>query len=213
MYNAYGTMQDDTHHGSTRLHMDLTDAVNIMLWAAPLPDGKPGCALWHIFPAEASSSLRTFMRNDLSFDQPGDPIHSQSIYLTPGMLDTLATKYNVRPFTILQHSGEAVFIPAGCAHQVSYHLTRENSNELTLHGRSATSQMQSKSLAIIFQLRMSSGRNDLLASFVNNVWPSKVMMFSNYMLRCGTHGCHYHAQCSMSPLYNFIHRRPLKWTS
>jgi hypothetical protein len=133
MYNAYGTLQDDTHHCSTRLHTDLTDAVNVMLWAAPLPDGKPGCAVWHIFSAEASSSLRTFMRNHLGFDQPGDPIHSQSIYLTPGMLDTLAKKYTVRPFTIWQHPGEAVFIPAGCAHQVSHHLTRENSNELALH--------------------------------------------------------------------------------
>ena len=122
MYNAYGTSQDDTHHGSTRLHMDLTDAVNIMLWAARLPDGNPGCALWHIFPAEASSPLRTFLKNDGGFDQAGDPIHSQSIYLTPGMLETLATKYAVHPFTIWQRPGEAVFIPAGCAHQVSCYL-------------------------------------------------------------------------------------------
>src|SRR5215471_15649293 len=62
------------------------------------------------------------MTIDGGFDQPGDPIHSQSIYLTPRMLDTLATKYAIHPFTILQHPGEAVFIPAGCAHQVSHHL-------------------------------------------------------------------------------------------
>ena len=121
MYNAYGTLQDNKHHGSTRLHMDLTDAVNIMLWAAPLPDGRPGCALWHIFPADTSSRIRTFMKNEGQFNEPGDPIHSQSMYLTPGMLDILAVKYSVHPFTISQYPGEAVFIPAGCAHQVSCH--------------------------------------------------------------------------------------------
>jgi hypothetical protein len=123
MYNAFATLQDDDHHGSTRLHMDLTDAVNIMLWAAPLPDGNPGCALWHVFPVDASTSIRTVMKNDGSFNGPGDPIHSQSMYLTPKMLDILAHKYSVHPFTILQHPGEAVFIPAGCAHQVNYYYS------------------------------------------------------------------------------------------
>jgi hypothetical protein len=118
MYNAFGTLQDDTHHGSTRLHMDLTDAVNIMLWAAPCPDGSPGCALWHIFPADASSSIRVFMKDDNAFSKSGDPIHSQTVYLTPNMLNTLADKYSVRPYTIVQHPGDAIFIPAGCAHQV-----------------------------------------------------------------------------------------------
>jgi hypothetical protein len=55
-----------------------------------------------MFPAEASPSHHTFMEDDLRFDQPGDPIHSQSIYLTPGMLDMLAMKYNVRPFMMMR---------------------------------------------------------------------------------------------------------------
>ena len=98
--------------------MDITDAVNIMLWAAPLSNGLSGCALWHIFPRESSLFIRTFMQSDCHVDIHGDPIHSQLAYFTPYMLNLLAAKYGVHPFTILQCPGEAVFIPAGCAHQV-----------------------------------------------------------------------------------------------
>jgi hypothetical protein len=39
MYFAYATKPDECHHGSTKLHMDLTDAWNIKLWGAvPQPD-------------------------------------------------------------------------------------------------------------------------------------------------------------------------------
>ncbi|KIM80675.1 hypothetical protein PILCRDRAFT_52980, partial [Piloderma croceum F 1598] len=62
MYNADGSMQDDQHHGSTKLHMDITDALNLMVWAAKLPDGSPGYAIWHIFPAAISDILRQFLR-------------------------------------------------------------------------------------------------------------------------------------------------------
>ncbi|KAF7969063.1 hypothetical protein HWV62_28411 [Athelia sp. TMB] len=50
-YVAQGTKQDDEHSGSTVLHMDLTSAVNVMIWCADLAPGTPGYAVWHIFPA------------------------------------------------------------------------------------------------------------------------------------------------------------------
>jgi hypothetical protein len=118
MYNAHGIKQEQNQHGgSTYLHMDLTDAINVMVWAAQ-KEGKPGYALWHIFPAAASSILRKFLLEELGFSGTGDPIHSQTIYLTPAALDDLAHKYDIRPYTILQRPGQVVFIPAGCAHQV-----------------------------------------------------------------------------------------------
>ena len=120
MYIAHAAPQDDVHHGSTRLHFDLTNALNVMLWAASQPDGTPGAAIWHIFHASDSSILRKFLRENGYHTGADDPIHSQSIYLTPSMLDALYTKYNVRPYTIIQHPGDAVFIPAGCAHQVLF---------------------------------------------------------------------------------------------
>jgi lysine-specific demethylase 3 len=110
-------VQDDHHHGSTKLHKDLTDAVNIMLWASMLAGGVPGSALWHIFPASASHIICRFLREQ-GFMGPGDPIHSQQVYFTPTMLELLFKQYGIQPWKIIQRPGEAVYIPAGCAHQV-----------------------------------------------------------------------------------------------
>ena len=119
MYNACETAPDDQHQGSTKLHGDLTDAVNIMLWAAKNADGTPGCALWHIFPATALAFLRKFLIEVCGFTGPGDPIHSQLIYLTPDLLQHFFEQYRILPYTVRQYPGEAVFIPAYCAHQVA----------------------------------------------------------------------------------------------
>lgn len=98
--------------------MDLTSAVNVMLWARDEPCGAKGYAVWHIFPANASEMLRKFLREEGKFEGPGDPIHSQTMCMTPSLLRLLETKYSVRPYVIHQFANEAVFIPAGCAHQV-----------------------------------------------------------------------------------------------
>jgi JmjC domain, hydroxylase len=117
MYNADGSMHDDGHHGSTKLHLDVTDALNIMAWAADVPDGKPGYSIWDLFSAADTPNLRLFLREE-GFLGPGDAIHSQCMYLGPKVLERLAAKYNVRPFRVIQSSGDAIFIPAGCPHQV-----------------------------------------------------------------------------------------------
>jgi JmjC domain, hydroxylase len=116
-YNALASVQDNYHSGSTRLHKDLTDAVNVMLWAAEFAKDVPGCALWHIFPAAASCIINEFLRRR-GFTGLGDLIHLQQVYLTPALLDLLFEQTGVRPWTILQQPGDAVYIPAGCAHQV-----------------------------------------------------------------------------------------------
>lgn len=48
-----------------------------------------------------------------------DPIHAQEIYLKSEHLEELR-KRGVVPFSFVQHAGEMVLIPAGCAHQVSF---------------------------------------------------------------------------------------------
>jgi hypothetical protein len=117
MYNANGTEREDDAYGSTNLHMDLTDVVNIMVWAAACSDGSPGYALWHIFPPWASNIIQQFLWEE-GFRGPGDSIHSQGFYLNDARRDRLAAKYNIHPYTIRQYKNEAVFIPAKCAHQV-----------------------------------------------------------------------------------------------
>jgi hypothetical protein len=118
MYNCTGTDNVDNPYGSTKLHKDITDAINIMVWAQ-CSDGKPGYALWRLFPPWVSHILQLFLREE-GFVESGDLIHSQCVYFDETMLEHLAIRHGVRPYTIYQHPGEAVFIPAGWAHQVSF---------------------------------------------------------------------------------------------
>jgi JmjC domain, hydroxylase len=117
MYIAYGSIEDDQHHGSTKLHIDMTDAVNIMVWSSGRHEPRHSYALWRIFPQAASSVISDFLR-DTGFSGSGQPIHSQTVYFTETMLKELEARHGIRPFTIRQFTGEAIFIPAGCAHQV-----------------------------------------------------------------------------------------------
>lgn len=121
MYNALASSQQEGSHGSTRLHMDMADAVNVMTYAEPQADGTPGFALWDLFKAEDADQLRRFLR--LKYPQLEahiDPIHSQYYYLTPQLLQDLYDTTEVRSYRIRQYPGQAIFIPAGCAHQVRH---------------------------------------------------------------------------------------------
>jgi hypothetical protein len=106
--------------GSTRLHMDVADAVNTMLHAAepPTPDA-PRAAAWDLFRTEDAGILRQFLRDKFSLSADGvDPIHTQQHYLDETLLAELYAKHSIKPWRVYQQQGEAVFIPAGCAHQV-----------------------------------------------------------------------------------------------
>jgi hypothetical protein len=118
MYNAQVTLQDDDHHSSTQLYLDLTDAINIMIWAANLPDGKPGYTIWHIFAAADLPLLLLFFIEEGVFMRMGNSVHSQTICITPALLWHLSDKYGIRPYVINQYVSQAIYIPAGCAHQV-----------------------------------------------------------------------------------------------
>ncbi|KDQ49873.1 hypothetical protein JAAARDRAFT_89483, partial [Jaapia argillacea MUCL 33604] len=76
MYNAYA---DKTRQGTTVLHLDAADAINILLYATPFANGLPGGALWHIFAARDTPALRCYLRESTGHEDVGDPIHSQSL--------------------------------------------------------------------------------------------------------------------------------------
>ena len=100
--------------------MDQSDAVNLMTYASDGPNGERGYALWHIFPRESANGLRTFLRAHTDQVGVADPIHAQQVYLKAAMLDILAqAPWNIHATEIRQFAGNAVFIPAGCAHQAS----------------------------------------------------------------------------------------------
>lgn len=125
MYNAWPGSEAPGGNGTTRLHMDIADAVNIMLHASP-PTGddvpeehRPGVAAWDIFRAQDADKLRAFLRKEYShIDFRDDPIHIQRFFIDAKQRVKLYQEYGVRSWRIYQKAGEAVFIPAGCAHQV-----------------------------------------------------------------------------------------------
>ncbi|TBU31981.1 Clavaminate synthase-like protein [Dichomitus squalens] len=118
MYNAMASFESQGSKGSTRLHMDMADAINIMAYASPTPDGRPGCAAWDIFRAEDTPKLRKFLRKKFKGQYQHDPIHSQQFYLDSTLRQELYKDYGVHSHRIYQRPGEAVLVPAGCAHQV-----------------------------------------------------------------------------------------------
>jgi [histone H3]-dimethyl-L-lysine9 demethylase len=89
-----------------------------MTFAASNEDtkAKGGAAVWDIFPSEATEKIRAFLRS--TTNRVDDPIMRQTFYITPSQLIQLREQYNVIPWRIFQNPGDAVFIPAGCAHQV-----------------------------------------------------------------------------------------------
>ena len=118
MYNAMASFEGQGSKGSTRLHMDMADAINIMLYASPMPDNRPGCAVWDLYKAQDAPKLRKFLRRKFKGQYQNDPIHSQTFYLDTHLRQELFEDLGVKSHRIYQRPGEAVFIPAGCAHQV-----------------------------------------------------------------------------------------------
>lgn len=120
MYVAFAGNDRPGGFGSTRLHMDIADAVNVLVHASPDSEGHQGGAVWDIFRAQDASLIRDFLRERFP-DKAGimnDPIHDQTFFLDSKLRRELFVAKGVKSFRIYQREGDAVFVPAGCAHQV-----------------------------------------------------------------------------------------------
>ena len=91
---------------------------------------KPG-AIWHIFKPDDADKIRDYLwayerkRSKKSEEKltQSDRIHDQRFYIDKKMLKELedpTKEFKVKPFTILQFLGDAIFIPAGAPHQVFF---------------------------------------------------------------------------------------------
>lgn len=137
MYNALASSPTTGSKGTTRLHMDMADALNIMTFASPAPDGGPGSAAWDLFRSEDSGKICEFLRQKFQGMVKHDPIHSQQFFLDETLRQQLLDEYGVKSHRIYQRPGEAVFIPAGCAHQVSAQSDQSGSRSFRTDGPSA----------------------------------------------------------------------------
>lgn len=119
--SAFASSEAENSYGTTRLHLDMSDAVNVMLYASPDRHGKPGTAVWDLYRSEDLATIREFLCKRFG-DSAEDPIHSEKHYLDATSRKELYAKHRIMSWRVYQRPGDAVFIPAGCAYQVrQYH--------------------------------------------------------------------------------------------
>ncbi|KAJ3240705.1 hypothetical protein HDU81_002896 [Chytriomyces hyalinus] len=183
MYNAFGSSDYGKNgYGTTPIHLDMADAVNVMMFASSLPNAcnnlnnRPA-AVWDIYPRKHLKTLRDFLRAEFDVDASQDPVHDQFYYLDEAKREKLYRVHGVLGWRIFQNVGDAVFVPAGCAHQVCNYMdcVKAACDFVSPENLSACVQLTSEFRALSKTHRR---REDLLSlrAILWNVWESSPLL-------------------------------------
>ncbi|OZJ05566.1 hypothetical protein BZG36_01716 [Bifiguratus adelaidae] len=124
MYIAYGSDDIIDGKGTTNLHCDVTDAVNVMFYSSPIDQTEShkqiAAAVWDIYHQADLPKLKAFLASYAERQNVivVDAVHDQWVYMDAALREELYKETGIRGWRIYQNPGDAVFIPAGCAHQV-----------------------------------------------------------------------------------------------
>jgi hypothetical protein len=102
--------------------MDKAGAVNIMLYSKQRPDSQSLGALWDIWSSASIFSLCKALEPTSSDEscRQGQAIISEMHYISPEVSKAAFLNSGVCGWRTIQLPGEAVVIPPGCPHQVSF---------------------------------------------------------------------------------------------
>lgn len=132
--------------GTTNLHLDMADAINVLVHVEDAGSGLEGVedavyegepiepthgAVWHIFSQADTKTLQRLLPrivHDVGLQEKSTqllesccPLLDSGIYLDEPLLRTVQQLAGITPYMVLQRLGDAVIVPAGCAHQVLSH--------------------------------------------------------------------------------------------
>eukprot|EP00210_Caulerpa_lentillifera_P008628 g8231.t1 len=95
----------------TKLHLDMSDAINIVLHSHKKPEEDTnGAAVWYVIARRDIAEVKQFL-GDV------DVFSKKDTYLEAAQRDELAEK-GVQIWSFSQNDNEAVYVPSGCPHQV-----------------------------------------------------------------------------------------------
>ncbi|VDC00217.1 unnamed protein product [Peniophora sp. CBMAI 1063] len=103
---------------TTRLHCDVTDAVNTMFRSQRSKHDTEDGALWTMINRDHMALAASLLKDWKAGQFTGHPIHSQEIFVTEEDVTRLRD-HKVHVWTFVQKPGDSVFIPAGVGHQVT----------------------------------------------------------------------------------------------
>ncbi len=145
MYNAFTGKETVDGLGTTRLHMDMADAINVMLYANEPTPGVTGCAVWDIYRSEDANAIREFLSVRFKNYRFHDPIHSQIFYMNEAIRRELFEEKGVFSFRIYQYPvgtrwKEISLVAVVCSDKASSTVTRvkRSSFQLVVHTKSVT---------------------------------------------------------------------------